>query len=77
MQKLVFELLFKNINIKAHRRLILSAISCGCEAWSHTLREEDRLTVFEKRTLRKTFGPKRNEVTGKWTILHIRELYDL
>jgi hypothetical protein len=74
MQKIVFELLLKNMNIKVHRRLILSAVSYGCEVWSHTLREENRLTVFEKRTQRKTFGPKRNEVTGEWTILHIRKL---
>jgi hypothetical protein len=29
------------------------------------LREELRLTVFEKRVLRKIFGPKRDEVTGE------------
>jgi hypothetical protein len=27
--------------------------------------------------LRKTFGPKRNEVTGQWIRLHNEELYDL
>ena len=58
MQKLVFELLLKNINIKAYRRLILSAVSYACEAWSHTLREEDRLMVFEKRTLGRHLGQK-------------------
>ena len=31
---------------------------------SLTLREECRLRVFEKRVLRKVFGPKRDEVTG-------------
>jgi hypothetical protein len=30
------------------------------------LREECRLRVFEKRVLRSTFGPKRDEVTGEW-----------
>jgi hypothetical protein len=28
-----------------------------------TLREEHRLRMFEKRVLRRIFGPKRNEVT--------------
>jgi hypothetical protein len=28
------------------------------------LREERRLKVFEKRVLRRVFGPKRDEVTG-------------
>ena len=35
----------------------------GCETWSLTLREEDRLKVFENRVLRRVFGPKRDEVT--------------
>jgi hypothetical protein len=34
------------------------------------LREERRLRVFENRVLRRIFGPKRDEVTGKWTKLH-------
>jgi len=29
------------------------------------------------RVLRKIFGPKRDEVTGKWQTLHSKELYDL
>jgi hypothetical protein len=36
-----------------------------CESWSLTLREERRLRFFEKRVLRRIFGPKRNEVTGE------------
>jgi hypothetical protein len=33
---------------------------------SLTLKEERRLRVFENRVLRRIFGPKRDEVTGKW-----------
>jgi hypothetical protein len=33
----------------------------GEKAWSVTFREEHRLRVFEKRVLRKIFGPKREE----------------
>jgi hypothetical protein len=36
--------------------------------------EEYRLRVFENRVLRRIFGPKRDEVTGKWRRLHSREL---
>jgi hypothetical protein len=32
--------------------------------------------VFEKRALRKIFGPKRDEVTGEWRKLHNDEFYD-
>jgi hypothetical protein len=42
----------------------------GYETWSLTLREEHRLRVFENRVLRRTFGPKRAEVTGEWRKLH-------
>jgi hypothetical protein len=49
----------------------------GCETWSLTLREEQRLRVFEIRVLRKISGPKRGEVTVEWRRLHYEELYDL
>jgi hypothetical protein len=35
-----------------------------------------RLKVFENRTLRIIFGPKRDEVTGEWRKLHNEELND-
>jgi len=47
-----------------YRTLILSAVFCGCENWSLTLREECRLRMSENRVLRRIFGPKRDEVTG-------------
>jgi len=49
----------------------------GCEPWSLTLREEDRLRVFENRVLRRIFGPKRDEVTGEWRKVHNDKLNDL
>jgi len=33
--------------------------------------------MFENRVLRRIFGPKRDEVTGKWRQLHNEELNDL
>jgi hypothetical protein len=42
----------------------------GCETRSLTLREENRLRVFENRVLRRIFGPKRDEVIGGWRKLH-------
>jgi hypothetical protein len=50
--------------------IILPVVLYGCETWSLTLREEHRLTVSENRVLRRIFGPKRDEVTGKWRKLH-------
>jgi hypothetical protein len=37
--------------------------------------DERRLRVFENRVLRRTFGHKRDEVTGEWRKLHYEELY--
>jgi len=70
-------LLSKNLKIKIHRTIILPVVLYGCETWSLSLREECRLRMFEKRVLRRIFGPKRDEVTGEWRKLHNKELNDL
>ena len=70
-------LLSKTLKIKIYRNILLPVVLYGCETWSLTLREERRLRVFENRVLRKVFGPKRDEVTGKWRKLHNEELSDL
>jgi len=59
------------------RTMILPVVLCGCETWSLTLREEDRLRVFENRVLRRIFGLERDEVTWEWRKLHNEELNDL
>jgi hypothetical protein len=55
--------------------VILSIVLYGCETWSLTLREENRLRVFENIVL-KIFGPKREE-DGSWRTLHNDELHNL
>ena len=49
----------------------------GCETWSLTMREENRLRVFKNRLLRGTVGPKRKEVRKGRRKLHDEELNDL
>jgi len=44
---------------------------------SLTLREEDRLKVFDNRVPRRIFGPKKNGVTVEGIKLHNEELNDL
>ena len=58
-------LLSKNVKIKIYTTIILPDILYGCETWSLTLRKERRLRVFEKRVLRRIFGPKRDKVIGE------------
>jgi hypothetical protein len=52
-------------------------IYCLFETWSLTLREEQRLRVFETRVLRRIFSPKRDEKVGDWRTLHNEELHNL
>jgi len=70
-------LLSKNLKIKIQRTIILPVVLYGCEAWSLTLREERKLSVFENMVLRRIFRPRRDEVTGEWRRLRNEELNDL
>jgi hypothetical protein len=66
------------VKIKIYKTIILPLVLYGCETLSLLiLREEHRVRVFENRVLRRTFGPKRDEVTGGWKKLYNEELYDL
>jgi hypothetical protein len=66
----------KNLKIKIYKTVILPVVLYGCKTWSITLREEHRLRVFEKRMLRRIFGPKREEDEW-WRKLHNDELHSL
>ena len=55
----------------------MPVVSCGCETWSLTLTEKRRLRVSDNRVLRRTFGPKRDEVAGEWGNLNHKELNSL
>jgi hypothetical protein len=46
----------------------------GCESWLLTLREVHRSELFENRVLRRTYGPKRENVTRGWRKLHNEKL---
>ena len=70
-------LLRKHIKIKIYRTILLHVVLYECETLSLTLRDEQRLRVFENRVLRRIFGSKRDRVTGEWRKLHNEELNDL
>jgi hypothetical protein len=53
-------LLYRNVKVKIYKTMILPVVLYGCETWSLTLREENRLRVFENRVMRRIFGPKRD-----------------
>ncbi|KAJ4439313.1 hypothetical protein ANN_07435 [Periplaneta americana] len=66
----------KNLEVRICT-VILLVFLYGCETWTLTLREEQRLRVFENKVLKKIFGAKRDEVTGEWRKLHKTELHAL
>ncbi|KAJ4435334.1 hypothetical protein ANN_17945 [Periplaneta americana] len=70
-------LLSKSLKVRIYKTVILPVVLYGCETWTLTLREEQRLRVFENKVLRKIFGAKRDEVTGEWRKLHNAELQAL
>jgi hypothetical protein len=55
---------------KFYRSLILPFVLYGCETWTHTLREEHSLRMFENMVLTKIFEPNRDEVSRGWRKLH-------
>jgi hypothetical protein len=65
------------MKIKIYRNIILPAVLYGCETWSLTLREENRLNLFENRVLSRIFGLDREEVRGEWSIPQNGERNDL
>jgi len=56
-------LLSKNLKINIYKAITFHVVLYGCETFSHTLREEQRLRVYENRMLRRIFDPKREEAS--------------
>jgi hypothetical protein len=69
-------LISRTLKIKIYKTVILPVVLFGCETWSLSLGEEQRLSVFENSVLRTIFGPKR-ERDGSWRKLHNDELHNL
>jgi hypothetical protein len=68
--------LSRNLKVKIHKTVILPVVLYGCETWSLTLGEKQRLRVFENKVLGKIFGLEREE-DGSWGKLHNDELHNL
>jgi hypothetical protein len=56
VESFVFQFAVKKYKLKIYKTVIFPLVLCGCETWFLTLREENRLRVFENRVLRKLFG---------------------
>ncbi|XP_055375384.1 uncharacterized protein LOC129608086 [Condylostylus longicornis] len=54
-------LLSRNLKTILYKTTIRPIVTYGCEAWSLTQGDENNLKIFERKILRKIFGPKRLE----------------
>lgn len=66
--------LSKNLKIKIYMTLLRPIVLYGSEMWSLRKAEERRLGVFERKVLRKIFGPVFDSQTNEWRKLHNHEL---
>jgi hypothetical protein len=70
-------LLARNVKVKIYKTTILPVPLYRCETFSVTLREKHRFRVFEKRVLKRIFGPKKNQTAEEWRKLNNGELNNL
>ena len=56
-------LISRNSKLQIYRTSVRPAVTCGSESWTLTVEEGRALAVFERKTLRKIYGPvKENEL---------------
>jgi hypothetical protein len=65
------------LKFKVYKAITLPVVLYGFKTWYLSLREEQRLTVFENRMLRRICGPNREEVAGDWRRFYNEELHNL
>lgn len=69
--------LFKALKIKMYMTLLRPIVLYGSETWALRKTEESRLMIFERKVLRKIFGPIYDRQTSEWRKLHNVELQGL
>jgi hypothetical protein len=68
-------LLKKDTECKIYKILIRPVLLYGCESWTITKKEEEKLNIFERKILRKIYG--QICVNGVWRIKYHDELYNI
>jgi hypothetical protein len=74
--------LLKNKDLNAASKLQIyksvtpPIVTYGCETWAITVTDQNRLLVFERRVLRKIYGPTQDN-DGTWRIKTNEELENL
>jgi len=50
-------LISRNSKLQIYRALVRPVVTCGSESWTLTMEKERALAVFERKILRKIYGP--------------------
>jgi hypothetical protein len=66
-------MLIERTKIRLYKTLVRPIVLYACGAWVSTKSDENKLMIFERKILRRIFGPKRNE-EGIYEIRSNREL---
>ena len=66
-------LITKNTKVMLYKTLLRPVLTYGSESWVVNKTDERRLAVFERKILRRIYGPV--EENGTWRRRHNRELY--
>lgn len=60
------KLLSRKTREKPYTTYLRPAVSYACCTWATTARDENRLNIFERKVLRKMYGPVYNPDTQVW-----------
>lgn len=73
------KLLNRKCKVRLYKTLIRPVICYGCEAWTLSQRNQELLNRFERKVLRRIYGPKYDDNLGGWRQLmnfEIREIQE-
>jgi hypothetical protein len=54
----------RNTKVRMYRTIIRPVVTCGSETWCHTVNDERSLRTWERKVLRKMYGPVYDNVTS-------------
>lgn len=67
--------LTRTTKVRLYKTLIKPVLTYGSETWVLTEHDKSRLAVFERKILRKVYGPVKEN--GEWRLRYNREIYEL
>ena len=70
------KLLSRNVKLRLYKTLIRPVLSYGCEVWKLKANQLQQIEVFERKILRKIFGPVQVDI-GEYRSRYNHELNDL